>query len=412
MSIFTKRGNVFTLTEPIDEDTVFHQLVKGIYIPYFNPENGHTALVYQGSEPFEVDQSKRYGKFNHYKDALKRNVIKRKNTITGCLAIGRKGSGKSLLGKDLANELMKEENYLVILINKPFPMEVLSKILSSIKQPYMVFFDELGKIYTSFNDRQISTDGELGKFLILTSNESLKGAFFYITSNSFDNLDLRAMTSRPSRFLFNLDMEHLEVSSAYDIIKEANMSKELKYFLLKEIFNFPPLRLADGFNSDVLKHIVTMCDMKTTIDDYRDITRLYNLPRARNLPFRIIPQDKAYQVTVDRILGDYKVNVILSQSAIDHLFFGETKPKLKSSDKLVPTRLTLSFNLPDVIQSYLDNKDFTFQVKDSAGKDVYLLLALTDSYNHRHTEGIYPRFKGGTMDEIITHNTEEVSKRN
>lgn len=169
MSIFTKRGNVFTLTEPIDEDTVFHHLVKGIYIPYFNPENGHTALVYQGNVPFEVDQSKRYGKFNLYKDALKRNVIKRKNTITGCLAIGRKGSGKSLLGKDLANELMKEENYLVILINKPFPMEVLSKILHSVKQPYMVFFDELGKIYTSFNDRQ--TEGIYPRFKGATMDE-------------------------------------------------------------------------------------------------------------------------------------------------------------------------------------------------------------------------------------------------
>ena len=118
---------------------------------------------------------------------------------TGVLLNGEKGSGKTLLAKNISVELAKQ-NVPTIVINRDYTGDGFFKLLQDIEQPCVVLFDEFEKVYDREKQEEILTllDGVFAskKLYILTVNDKWR-----IDSH---------MRNRPGRIFYLLDFKGLD----------------------------------------------------------------------------------------------------------------------------------------------------------------------------------------------------------
>jgi len=118
---------------------------------------------------------------------------------TGVMLVGEKGSGKTLLSKNICVELAKQ-NVPTIVINQPWHGDKFNTLIQSIQQPCIVMFDEFEKVYNSEEQEALLTllDGiySTKKLFLLTSNDKWRvdshmrnrpGRIFYMVN--FTGLD-------------------------------------------------------------------------------------------------------------------------------------------------------------------------------------------------------------------------------
>jgi hypothetical protein len=118
---------------------------------------------------------------------------------TGVLLTGDKGSGKTLLTKVLASEMISIGNP-VIIINEPWCGQKFNELIGAIKQQTMVLFDEFEKVYDEDDQKSLLTllDG--------TINSS---KLFVMTSNSRNINEF--LTNRPGRIYYTFEYNGLDI---------------------------------------------------------------------------------------------------------------------------------------------------------------------------------------------------------
>ena len=251
MTYFIRNGNNFNVAAENSVD-IRPKLPVGNYIIKQDPyENLYLQLV-DDFKPIK----KTYGSI--VKDTQRIiSTYHDRDTSTGVLLTGEKGSGKTLLAKNLSIALAAED-IPTIIINNAWTGDKFNKFLQDIEQECMILFDEFEKVYDSENQEVILTllDGVFPsrKLFVLTCNDKWR-----IDSH---------MRNRPGRIFYMLDFSGLEVEFIIEYCQDnlKNQSYIQKVCDIAYLFS--------QFNFDMLKALVE--EMNRYDECPKDAMRMLN----------------------------------------------------------------------------------------------------------------------------------------
>ena len=233
MAYFLKSGNTFRVSSKEAMD-LHEKLPAGNYtIAQDMMGNFYLEQI----DDFEIP-AKMYGNTLRHTDRII-NTFWERPQQTGVLLNGEKGSGKTLLAKNLSTELAKQ-GVPTIVINRDWKGDAFFKLLQDIDQPCVVLFDEFEKVYDREDQEQILTllDGVFGskKLYILTCNDKYR-----IDSH---------MRNRPGRIFYLLDFKGLDAAFIREYCEDRLNNKQYidQICGLTSLFN--------QFNFDMLKALV------------------------------------------------------------------------------------------------------------------------------------------------------------
>lgn len=227
MTYYIQSGNTFNVIPGTSIDPV-NALPANNFVLKYSPMQG---FFLEQSQPFTLP-SKIYGKSNRYAERIL-NTFKQRNSNTGVMLMGEKGSGKSLLCK----QVCMLSNLPVIIINDSYTGDNFNSYLSSITQPSIILFDEFEKVYDKDDQKKVLT------FLDGTFNSN---KLFMFTSNDRWGID-ENMCNRPGRIYYmiefkGLDEEFILEYCADKLIKNYYTEKILAVSKLYDVFNFDLLQ--------------------------------------------------------------------------------------------------------------------------------------------------------------------------
>lgn len=216
---------------------------SGTLVDHLEPRNYQVRMSMTGpflveSAPFELPP-KLYGKTEEHTARIL-NTYADRNQTTGVLLSGEKGSGKSLLAKNVAKVAAESAGWPTVIVTDALPISAFADLLQTIEQPCVVLLDEFEKTFDSDDQQELLTvmDGvsSSNKLFVLTVNEPR-------AINGF-------MHNRPSRLYYRLDFEGLD----------ADFIREYCQDCLKNKDNIEDVVAVGGmfaeFNFDMLQAIV------------------------------------------------------------------------------------------------------------------------------------------------------------
>lgn len=193
-----------------------------------------TGEVYlEKIEDFDMP-SKVYGDIGTRAERIKNTYKDRKN-ITGVLLCGEKGSGKTLLGKKVALDLLAEGQPIIV-VNMAITGDSFGSFLQRIGKPVTLFFDEFEKVYPPKHQEGLLT--------ILDGVYPVK-ALAILTSNSDSNM-ADALKNRPGRIFYNISYDGLDYKFAEeytrDKLKDLTKVEEVMRLVTIATINFDQLQ--------------------------------------------------------------------------------------------------------------------------------------------------------------------------
>lgn len=234
MSYFLKSGSTYRVAS--DEAMDIHRMLPaGNYVVKINEMSGELYL--ETIEDFSIP-SKIYGNCLKNTDKIIRSFMDR-NNATGVMMTGEKGSGKTLLTKNVAIQLAKQ-GVPTIVINQPWHGDKFNTFIQNIEQPCAILFDEFEKTY----DRD-----EQESILTLLDGVFPSKKLFMITCNDKWRVDSH-MRNRPGRIYYMLDFRGLDA----DFIREYCNDNLNNKVHIETIVNVGSL--FSEFNFDMLKSLV------------------------------------------------------------------------------------------------------------------------------------------------------------
>ena len=235
MSYYMKSGNTFRIATKESMD-LHEQLPAGNYVVKQDPyENFYIEQI----ENFDVP-TKMYGDTIRNTDRIINSFWDREKS-TGVMLVGEKGSGKTLLSKNICVELAKQD-VPTIVINHAWVGDKFNTLIQSIQQPCIVMFDEFEKVYNNEEQEELLTllDG-------IYSSKKL----FMLTSNDKWRVDSH-MRNRPGRIFYMVDFKGLDEAFIREYCYDNLAKPELK--TIDTIVNISSVFSA--FNFDMLKALV------------------------------------------------------------------------------------------------------------------------------------------------------------
>lgn len=234
MTNFLRNGKVF---RPNDETSM--QVED--FLPaanYVINRDQHGNFFFEMVESFP-EPKKFYGNTIKNTKRILNTFLDRKGS-TGILLAGEKGSGKTLLAKNIANQAAREHGIPTIIINAPWSGDSFNKFIQDITQPCVILFDEFEKVYD--NDSQ-------ERMLTLLDGVFPSRKLFVLTCNNRWRID-EHMKNRPGRIYYMLDFQGLDPSFVEEYCHDNLNDKSLikKVVTLSTFF--------EKFNFDMMKAIV------------------------------------------------------------------------------------------------------------------------------------------------------------
>ena len=256
MSYFLKSGNTFRVSSKEAMD-LHDMLPAGNYVVKEMPMDG--PLYLEMIDSFEI-KGKHYGDLNKNTDRILNTFLSRP-AATGVMLAGEKGSGKSLLAKNLAIEAGARHGIPTIVINAPWVGDKFNSFIQSIEQPVVILFDEFEKVYDS-DDQE--------KALTLLDGVFPTKKLFVLTCNYTWRIDSH-MRNRPGRLFYMLDYKGLDANFIMEYCQD-NLKKSLlkyadKLCQIASLFN--------QFNFDMLK--ATVEEMNRYNEGPEDALRMLNV---------------------------------------------------------------------------------------------------------------------------------------
>jgi hypothetical protein len=234
MSYFLKSGNSFRVStkEALD---LHETLPVGNYTVKFN-EMGNFFYL-EKIEDF-TSPSRIYGNCVKHTSRIVNTFMSRPAT-TGVMLTGEKGSGKTLLSKNVSIELAKQD-IPTIVINTSYHGDTFKQFVQSIDQPCVILFDEFEKVYDSEDQEAILTllDG------VFPSKK-----LFMLTCNNKWRVD-QHMRNRPGRIFYMIDFKGLDSGFITEYCEENLEAKEHTSTIVSIASLF------SQFNFDMLKALV------------------------------------------------------------------------------------------------------------------------------------------------------------
>lgn len=234
MSHFLRNGNRFDVADDLALD-IHNKLPAGNFIVKEDPRT--MALYLEGIDSFS-SPAKIYGDTLKNADRIVTTFLSR-SASTGVMLNGEKGSGKSLLAKQLSI-LCAEKNMPTIVINSPWHGDKFNELIQNIDQPCMVLFDEFEKVY----DRE-----EQEAILTLLDGVFPSQKLFVLTCNDKWRVD-QHMRNRPGRIFYMIDYKGLDIAFIEEYCLDNLNTPSYTEQVCKIASMF------DAFNFDMLKALV------------------------------------------------------------------------------------------------------------------------------------------------------------
>lgn len=205
----------------------FDPMGRGIFLKYYKPEFDFNFQRYPIDEEFIAHVIKRYPTMNK---------------SMGVLLNGKKGAGKSVVAKTIANEL----GIPVIIVNNNYPG--LADFIANINSPCCFFMDEFEK---NFAQRSIEDENAAGQGLLSVMDGVYTGSvahvFLLTTNQATINENL---ISRPGRILYSRKYECLDFDIVKSFIKDNLQRVEYEAELIDELSSLKEVTI------DIVKSIV------------------------------------------------------------------------------------------------------------------------------------------------------------
>jgi hypothetical protein len=230
MSLFLQNGNTYRVTSR-EAMNLQDLLPAGNYVVKQDPFNN---FFLETIDSFDISH-KLYGKTQRQTERILRTFQDRPAS-TGVMLAGEKGSGKTLLAKNISVQAA-QLGIPTIIINAPWCGDAFNALIQSIDQPTVILFDEFEKVYEKEQQEQILTllDG------VFPSKK-----LFVLTCNDKWRVD-QHMRNRPGRIFYMLDFRGLDAEFiteyCHDNLKQVNYTDQIcKISTIFTEFNFDMLK--------------------------------------------------------------------------------------------------------------------------------------------------------------------------
>lgn len=206
-----------------------------------------------------------YGKGLVHANRILNTFLNRPHS-TGALLAGEKGSGKTLLAREISI-LAAEQGIPTIIINAAYAGEAFMEFMSNITQPTVLLFDEFEKVYSpKKNDGQES-------ILTLLDGVFQSRKLFLLTCNDKFAIN-QHMINRPGRLFYTLEFDGLTMDFIMDYLKAELNDQSYIEAIVKIVHIFKT------FNFDMLKALVE--EMNRYDESPHDALQLLNINPARD----------------------------------------------------------------------------------------------------------------------------------
>ena len=330
MAHFLKSGNTYQVASHEAMD-IHAKLPAGNYTVKQNPLTG--AFYLEHIEDFN-SPSKIYGDCLKNTNRVINTFLSRPNA-TGVMLTGEKGSGKTLLTKNIAIELAKQ-GIPTIVINNAWHGDNFNTFIQTIEQPCAVLFDEFEKTY----DRD-----EQESILTLLDGVFPTKKLFLITSNDKYRVDYH-MRNRPGRIFYMLEFKGLDANFIREYCQD-NLENKTH---IERIVNITSL--FNEFNFDMLKALV------------EEMNRYDESPQESLKMLNAKPEFEGG--------SDYTIEIIHNGELVK----GDINPSVFNGNPLQPKGVEISFDTdPDDDNCDWEYKEFNanalVSVDAQAGKFVF-----------------------------------------
>lgn len=243
----------------LDDKAVLDSLPPQIYAVQFDKMIGFFLTIIK--DRLEVP-SVIYGSVhNRVEKCIK--TYQDRNTSTGILLTGDKGTGKTLMMSLLANRVVDDLNLPVVLIKEPYSGDQFTMFIEQIGECCLVF-DEFGKMYSNNSD----DDSNQNSLLSLMDGVDKTKRLILLTENRETDIN-EFMLNRPSRVYYHFKYTKLDRESIEGYCKDHNVELKVQDDILDlshrlKIFSF-----------DMLQAIVE--EHKRFGEDISDITKELNI---------------------------------------------------------------------------------------------------------------------------------------
>ena len=342
MSYYMKSGNTFrTATK---ESMDLHEVLPvGNYVVKQDQfENFYIEQI----EDFDVP-TKMYGDTLRNTDRII-NSFWNRDKSTGVMLVGEKGSGKTLLSKNICVEMAKQ-GVPTIVINAAWHGDKFNTLIQSIQQPCIVMFDEFEKVYNSEEQEAMLTllDG-------IYSSKKL----FLLTSNDKWRVD-QHMRHRPGRIFYMINFVGLDEAFIREYCADNlnDKSHTDKIANIASVFS--------AFNFDMLKALVE--EMNRYNESPQEALRILNVKAE-------FDSGATYSVEVyrgnrkaDRVSPTLWTGTPLSTKEINISYWFKS---LKKSEPEQPALTTLLSSAPAINVEEEDGEDSGWSDREFGNDDL------------------------------------------
>lgn len=249
---FLKSGNTFTVTSREAMD-LHDTLPAGNYVVKQNPMTKQFYL--EQIDQFEI-RGKLYGNTTRHADRIL-NTFRDRGASTGVMLTGEKGSGKTLLTKQISINAAAE-GIPTIVINSPWCGDPFNSFMQNIDQSCVILFDEFEKVYDKEQQEAILT---------LLDGVYPSKKLFLLTCNDKWRVD-QHMRNRPGRIFYMIDFRGLDT----EFVREYCEDNLLDQTQIQAVCNVSGV--FSKFNFDMLKAMVE--DMNRYGETPQEVIKLLN----------------------------------------------------------------------------------------------------------------------------------------
>jgi hypothetical protein len=335
MTYYMKSGNQVTITdsESIDITT---KLPVDTYAVRFNAQAGKFYL--ETVDSFR-EPKKLYGDVLTRRDRIM-NTFQSRNSSTGVMLVGEKGSGKTMLAR-LLSIGARDAGMSTLLVSSPFCGDAFNKFVQDIDQPCMFLFDEYEKTYGTDDQEQL---------LSLFDGVFPTKKLFVVTSNSLERMDAHVM-NRPGRMFYRYDYTGLDVDFIQQYCEDNLHDKNMVEKVIQASI------LYDAFNFDVLQAMVE--EMNRYDETPSQVLKVLNIRPAENnrwMSFKVFSKETQEEMKYVYPSG-WNLDPFKFSLNLEYCLKEEQKYRAKNQEQV-------RFGHSNMVKVDAANKRFIFEVKD------------------------------------------------